>query len=256
MAVCHEGLGQLVEAVNAYELAAGAAEARREIALAKESQARIQKIRGRIAQLTITIPRDAEGAQIEIDGQPISAALAGAAVPVNPGERRVVVRARNYRGVFEATVHAQPGAAAEVPATLGEKVAPAGPRRAAAPSRPAPAPPPEQSLTPGFIAGGTALALTVGAVATGIAAYDLRETYLEKNASPEPGSLADREALRDRGQALAITSTALTGGALLAAGVATYLFWPSSSPAAGKPSASVSPWVGPDGAGFGVRGAL
>ncbi|MCC6551595.1 MAG: hypothetical protein IT372_01065 [Polyangiaceae bacterium] len=256
MGVCHEELGDLVEAVNAYELAASSAAERREAALAKESRARLEKARARIAQVTIEVPPDAEGLRIEIDGQAINPALAGTAIPINPGARRVVVRADNYPRAFVALVQAAPGQGASVRADLGAR-RPRGAALAPVRPRPSPAPPaPEEpSLAPAFITGGVAVALAAGAVATGVAAYSVREDYLAKNANPAPGSLAERQSLREQGQALAITSTALTGGAVVAGAIATYLFWPSSSPRS-KPSARVTPWVGPDGAGLGIGGAL
>ena len=98
-------------------------------------------------------------------------------------------------------------------------------------------------------------AVAWAAVATGVAAYGLRADYLAQNENPAPGTRGEREALRTRGQALAITSTGLTGGALVAAGLATYLLWPSSSPSSPE-AARITPWVGPTGAGIGVGGAL
>ena len=261
--VCHEALGNLVEAVNAFELAAAAATERREAALAREARGHLAKVRAQVAQLTLTVPVDAEGVRIEIDGQAINPALAGTAVPINPGARRVVVRADNYRAVFDRVLRAAPGQAAELRADLGARTPRGGAALAPARARPeptpapAPAPAPAEapSRAPAFVIGGTALALAAGAVATGVAALGVRERYLELNQAPTAGSRAERESLRDEGEALAITSTALTGGALIAGAFATFLFWPSSAPAGGR-SARVSPWVGPGGAGLGIGGSL
>lgn len=259
MGVCHEELGHLVEAINAYELAISSAESRREIALGRESRARLDAVRARTPSLTIALPDGAEGVSIELDGQPLNAALAGAPVPINPGERRVTVRADSHARPYEITLRVAAGDTHELRADLGPKKAPpASQATIAAPKRlpaPAPPPPPAPNRLPGFITGGAAIVLAAGAVATGVAAYGLREEYLEQNANPTPGSRDRRESLRNQGQALAITSTGLSGGALIAAGLATYLLWPSS-PAAPKSSARITPWVGPTGAGIGVGGAL
>ena len=256
MAVCHEELGHLVEAVNAYELAVSAAEERRDVALARESRRRLEKLRARVPTLTVAVPEGAEGVQIELDGEPLNAALAGTPVLIDPGARRLSVRSESHERTYEITLQVAPGEAHGLHADLGPKKAPRAPKRVAVRPRPGPPPlPPEPSRMPGFIAGGAALALAAGAVATGVAAYGVREDYLTQNADPAPGSRDDREALRSRGQALAITSTGLSGGALVAAGLATWLLWPSSSPAA-RPSATITPWIGPAGAGLGVGGAL
>jgi hypothetical protein len=266
--VCHEALGHLVEAVNAFDLAVSGATARRELALSREARSRLERLRARTAQVVLGVPRDAADVRIEIDGQPLNPALAGAAVLVAPGDRRIVVRAGNYREVFDTTVRAAAGDVVEMRAELGRKkprVAP-GPRldrgsfsSAQGPSAQGPVQP-TSSLVPAFLVGGTAVALAAGAVVTGVVAYDVRETYLRQNASPAPGSRAERESLRDKGQLFAITSTALTGGALLAGGIATYLLWPSSraDTLSAPPSRSVAvlPWAGVDGAGVHLRGVL
>ncbi|WP_437671837.1 hypothetical protein [Sorangium sp. So ce131] len=271
LGVCHEALGHVVEALNAFELAQSSAAARKELALAAESRSRIEKLRTKTSQIVLRLPDDATDVRVEIDGEPIHPALVGAAILVTPGERRVSARAENYAERFEATVRAETGAVLELRAELGRKRPPVAsrplaPLRAAPPRDPAPGP----LLAPEIVAGAAAT-LAVGAVITGALAYDARQLYLEKNAHPAPGSRGEREALRDRGQALALTSTALTGVALLAGGYATYLFWPSAPPrlsaprAAGRPPApgptaagatALSPWVGPAGAGVAVRGSL
>ncbi|WP_437740750.1 hypothetical protein WME73_35180 [Sorangium sp. So ce302] len=272
LGVCHEALGHVVEALNAFELAASGATARNEIALARESRARLEKLRVKTSQIVLQLPEDATGVRVEIDGEPIHAALVGAAILVSPGARRVVVAAENYAARFEATVQAETGAVVELRAELGRKRSLAAPRssapaRQALPSAPAPGP----RISPVVVVG-TAAALAAGAVVTGAMAYDVRHSFLKKNENPAPGSLGERQALHDRGQALAVTSTVLTGAAVIAGGFAAYLFWPSSSSPAAPPDAAgprlapaapraprptaLSPWVGADGAGVAVRGVL
>ncbi|WP_437304139.1 hypothetical protein [Sorangium sp. So ce388] len=270
LGACHEALGHVVEALNAFELAMSGATARRELALARESRSRIEKLRVRTSQIVLRLPEDAAGVHVEIDGEPINPALVGAAILVTPGERRIVVRAENYEARFEAAVQAETGAVVELQAELG-------PRRPVAFARPLPpthvaplrAPAPGPRISPVAVVGAAA-ALAAGAVVTGVIAYDVRHTFLKKNENPAPGSLDERQALRDRGQLLAITSTVLTGATLVAGGLATYLFWPSSSPRAApadtagrqaRPArapgpTALSPWIGLDGAGVAVRGAL
>ncbi|WP_437955856.1 hypothetical protein WME76_30825 [Sorangium sp. So ce119] len=273
LGACHEALGHVVEALNAFELAQAGATARRETALARESRSRIEKLRARTSQIVLRLPEDATGVRVEIDGEPIHPALVGAAILVTPGERRVVVRAENYAAPFEAAVQAETGAIVELRADLGPR-RPLVALRPLAPVRPAPppAPAPGPRIPPVAVAG-TAVALAAGALVTGVMAYDVRHSFVRLNENPTPGSLDERQALRDRGQALATTSTALTGAALLAGGFAAYLFWPSSSSPATPPDGAgpqarpataprapgptaLSPWVGADGAGVAVQGAL
>ncbi|WP_437568113.1 hypothetical protein [Sorangium sp. So ce542] len=271
LGVCHEALGHVVEALNAFELATSGATARKELALARESRSRLEKLRAKTSQIVLQLPEDATGVRVEIDGEPIHPALVGAAILVSPGARRIAVSAENYAERFEATVQAETGAVVELQAELGRKRALAA-SRPIAPARPAPprAPAPGVSVPPVAVLGAAA-ALGAAAVVTGAMAYDVRHTFVKKNENPAPGSMAERQALRDRGQALAVTSTALTGAALVAGGFAAYLFWSSPSPraapehAAGpRPSpaprapglTALTPWVGADGAGVAVQGAL
>lgn len=261
LGVCHEALGHVVEALNAFELAASGAAARNELALARESRARREKLRVKTSQIVLQLPEDATGVRVEIDGEPIHAALVGAAILVSPGARRVVVEAENYAARFEASVQAETGAVVELRADLGRKRSPA----VLLSSAPAPGP----RISPVVVVG-TAAALAAGAVVTGAIAYDVRHSFMKKNANPAPGSMGERQALHDRGKALGVTSTVLTGAALIAGGFATYLFWPSSSPAAPPDAAgrrlapaprtpgptALSPWVGADGAGVAVQGVL
>src|SRR5262249_3541175 len=158
----------------------------------------------RTAQVVLNVPDDAVDVSIELDGAPLNPALAGAPVIVEPGDRRVVVRAGNYLEVFDTTVRVVAGDVVEMRVELG------GSKRRIAP-RPRPATPPfvpepakrTSSLSPAFLVGGTAIALAVGAVVTGVAAYDVRGSYLRQNANPTPGSLAARQSLRAEGQVLA-----------------------------------------------------
>lgn len=273
LGVCHEALGHVIEALNAFELAVSGATARGETALAKESRSRLEKLREKVAKLVLHLPDDAEGVRIEIDGEPVNPALAGAAILVTPGERRVVVKAANYSGELDTTVLAEVGAVVEL--KLHDDL---GPKRSRTPAQPAvlarPAPAREADAgpdhLPAYVAGGATLALAAGALITGIAADNTRDVFLAKNENPAPGSLDERRSLRARGQALAITSTVLTGAAVVAGGLTAYLLWPSSTPGAASPrtagprapasrapsSASAAPWIGAEGGGIVVWGAL
>src|SRR6185436_723010 len=83
-----------------------------------------------------------------------------------------------------------------------------------APPPAAPAPAPKRSPVPIVVAGGLTAALTIGAVATGIAAHVDYSQYLRENITPPTTPLKQRESLRSQGMAKAWASTALTIGAI------------------------------------------
>jgi tetratricopeptide (TPR) repeat protein len=253
LGLCHEKLGELVEALNAYELAIGDAEARGARDVLKESKARAEALRPKIARLVLHVPPDAAGLVIAVDDRPLNAALAGAPVLVNPGERRITVRADNYAAPFAATVRVAPGESRAVEVVLGAKSA-APPREAAPPPPPVQPPPPRRNYVPAYVAGGITGALALSALATGIAAHVDYAQYLRENISPPTVPLAERDALRRAGMTRAWASTGLTLGALLGAGATVYLA--VRPPLAEARAPALSAWIGPEGGGLVVRGAL
>lgn len=274
LGACHEALGHVVEAINAFELAAQEAEKKRDVDVAKESRARLVKLRPRVARLAVHVPEGAEGVEIVIDDRPVSAALAGATVLVDPGRRHVVVRARNYESAFEADV----AASAEQPLTVnvdlgGKKVAEAPAPPAAAAAAPAPAPvapqpavPPPRPLPPaappdrfpGYVAGGATVGVGVAALVTGLVAHSKFAEFVIENGNPKPGSHAARERLHDSGQAVALASTVLTGAFIVGAGVTAYLLAnpPRRAITLMPRRTAVAPWAGPTSGGLVFGGDL
>jgi len=260
------------------------ADEKRALDVAKEARAEIEKLRQRLAHVALRVPADAADVTLLLDGRPLSAAVAGASLPIDPGERRITVRAGNYEHAFEATLTLAAGESRTIDVDLGGKkalvaqgpivaqgpVAAQGPPVAAplapeaAPAGVAsvttPPPPSRRSLAPVLWVGGTAVALGVASLATGLAAHADHTEYDDENgARPPTTSVADREALRDAGMTKAAVSTALTGGALVAGGVAGYLLarWLKAPVAGGRAGATVwSAWASPSSAGLVVRGAL
>jgi len=264
MGLCHERLGHVVDALNAFEIAAQQAEQKGKADIARESSKHAEALREKTAKLTITAPEGVEDLELRLDDKPVRAALVGTSMLVDPGERRVSARAGNYQRRFEAVVRARPGESLTVRLDLGNKkpAAPVPPPRhgagGEAPDAATLPPPDAPSRTPFFIAGGATAALGIGALVTGLIAHETYTDYIVANEHPEPGSLAERQSLRDSGVAMATASTVLTGAALVGAGVTLYLFFPAPHPANTKkrPQALVSPWLGPRGAGLVVEGAL
>ncbi len=263
LGTCHQALGNIVEAINAFELASQEAQKKRDREVAKESKAQLDKLRPKVAFLTLEIvPQGLDDVSISLDGMPIRAALAGTAMPINPGKRRLVVRSETHEKVVELDVDATAGGASTITADLGAKkvVAPPPPPQIVVLPPPPPKvivapPPPPPDRLPAYLVGGGAVALGAGALATGLLAHSKYLTYIEQNADPARSPRAQRIELRDSGQQLALVSTALTVGAVLAGGVSIDFF--TSPPGSARPAkAALSPWVGPEGAGLSVAGDL
>lgn len=265
---CNEALGHVVEAINAFELATQEAEKKRDAAVAKESRAHLEKLRPKVARLAVNVPTDADGVEITIDDRPVSAALAGATMFVDPGRRHVAVRAANYERGFETDVVADAAQPATVTADLGKrKVAALAPVAAAPtplPAKPAADPPkvipPEATpdRLPGAVIGGLTAGVGLGALISGLIAHAKFDEYVMENSNPRAGTRAAREHLRDSGQAAALVSTVLTGAFVVGAGFTVYLLAsPPRKVGAGTPKrAAFSPWLGATGGGLVVRGEL
>lgn len=176
---CHEHLGHLVEALNAFELAAQEAERKGDAAMLAEAHAHIRSLRGRAARLVIEVPRDAEDARITLDGAPLHVALAGTPTLVNPGRVRVMVSAGNYASPFEAVVSAAAGKDTVVRVDLGA-------RRSIDAE---PASPGEPSAAPAAaVAGGLALAAASGpAPARGLSITSPAPPAASATVATEPG---------------------------------------------------------------------
>lgn len=261
LAVCNEELGHLVEALNGFEIAVQEAERKNIVEVIEEASAHIKQIRPRIAQLTVTLPAGAEDVRISLDDKPISAALAGTAMLIDPGKHRLVIEAGNYEKPFEATLTTRVGESAKLTATLGRKKAATPSLRGSAAMRPPsePGPPilPSDSppdRLPVYLVGGTSVALGAGALITGLIAHDRYTAFRQQNDDPQPGSLAARQSLHDSGQALALTSTLLTGAALIGGGVTAFLYLRGSG--AKARTVAWSPWVGRQSAGVALGGSL
>jgi hypothetical protein len=266
---CNETLGHVVEAINAFELATQEAEKKRDTAVATEARAHLAKLRPKVARLAVRVPADAEGVAIAIDVRPVSAALAGETMLVDPGSRHVVVRASNYEKAFETSVVATAEQPATVTAELGNKKAAAlatAPVLAPAPLatkpavEPTKAPPPEPPANriPAAIAGGVTGAVGLGALIGGLIAHAKFDQFLMENANPRPGSLAERQRLHDSGEAAALVSTVLTGAFIAGAGVTVYLLAnpPRRSVAAAARRPALSAWIAWTGGGLAVGGDL
>lgn len=107
-----------------------------------------------------------------------------------------------------------------------------------------------------WIGAGVTGALTIGAVVTGAIALGKRSDFTSINDSSH--SEAEKQSAHDSAASMGLVSTILSAGALVGAGVTTYLFFTRPSEAAKDQQARtiVAPWVAPGGAGLAVGGVL
>jgi hypothetical protein len=263
LAHCEEQLGRLVSASLEY---ARASELIREGAQAPDVAQLLaladQRLVNRIPKLSLDVPSDIQGVTVEIDGHPITPAVLGNPIPLDPGVHRVIARAPN-RGDFNERVELSAGQTHTLVLVFPQR-GPA-PLRTASPSRaarPATTRSERRGIAPRTIAliGEGALAaagLGVGigfTVARANASNRVDRWQAEVDArsggddngcqdgSASPACTELRSALDDhRRSSMLMTIGYVGAGVGVTAGVLTWLLWPASE-------LRVSTVVGPDGA--------
>lgn len=122
IAECQAALGRLVESAETYRtlvrtpLPAGAPNAF--VQAQQQGSAELTQVEPRIPSLKIIVkPENAQNLSVQIDNQPMSAALIGVPRPANPGEHHVVVFAPGY-AKSEAKVVLKEREQKELPITL------------------------------------------------------------------------------------------------------------------------------------------
>lgn len=90
LARCQEEQGAFVEALVEYDRArelidsgVRAADVEKLLADARE------RVRSKVAQLTLRLPSDVQNVSVELDGKPLSASVLGVALPINPGKHQI-----------------------------------------------------------------------------------------------------------------------------------------------------------------------
>lgn len=273
IARCREHEGKLAAAWSDYQRAldlnrqkADQTEQRRK-ELEALVRAELAALEPRVPKLRVALRDRPAGVKVTRNGQELPPGALGEALPVDPGEQKVVAEAPGYTS-DERTVVAKEGELAEV--TLVLEPAPAGP--VVVPPPPPPPPPPIVAVPPprleqrdaaapatgrGQRIGGAVVA-GVGVVALGVAIGFGADTLKKVRASapfcgdddfcdPEGVTLRDN-ARRSQAIGLALMGT---GVAMVGGGLALYFTAPK--PASGD-KASLSLRVEP--AGFAVRGSF
>jgi hypothetical protein len=117
-----ENLGLLVDALFEYQRASGLVHS----GMTTEEVERfivpkLEEMKKRVPTLTVTLPPDTKGAQLQIDGASVRPELFGTAIPLNPGTHALVVFAQGRRP-FHVQVTASEGSAVTQAAELVPEV--------------------------------------------------------------------------------------------------------------------------------------
>jgi serine/threonine-protein kinase len=272
LAACYEKVGKSASAWamfrEAGELSAREGDAKRG-ALAR---ARAEALEPTLSRLAIVVPPPARvpGLAVARDGAEVGAVLWGSAVPVDPGEHRVVASAPGKRP-FETTVDVRgPRVDVTVPVLDDALAVDPGPA--------APAPAPTVVAEPegrgngqraiGIALGGAGvvglLAGVVFAVRTSALVDDARARGCDTGKSPVqcPDDANGREGFaamsdaRTTWRPLQVGALLVGAGLLVAGGVVFFTAPSSQSPSQSPRAVTLSPVVGAGGAGLVVGGAL
>jgi hypothetical protein len=271
LGLCEEHTGQLVEALNSFEVARSEAVEQGVTSVVDEAREHAQNVRARMPKLLIALPSGVD-AKVEVDGQTISASLLARPLPFDPGRHTVAASAPGlaYKGDItiaekdekriDVTFTPVPIAPAPKPPSTPSP-APA----AAAPSAPQTSPASDAGTSSsggssalGWVAVGTGGAAIAGSVITAAARQSSINQIDNLCKSHMDCPPADRPTLEDaQGKARTFGALAVAlgagGGALVVTGIVLVLT-SGSSPAPATGRVAMTPWVGPGGGG--VLGAV
>ena len=252
LAHCEEEQGAFVEALVEYDRArelldsgVRAPDVEKLVGEARE------RVRAKVALLTVRLPSDVKNVSVELDGNALSASVLGVPMPINPGKHRLSAVAVG-RTPFRLELTLGPGEVQQLPIELA--VATTVPPAAVAPPPPRPTAPVADTSVPTrtIVLVGEA-SLFAAAVGTGIV-FSLARSSADKRyqianqtvldavggsdeggsacSMPRPGCSELDDARQDRDRAHA---TPFALGGFAAAGVSavafglTYWLWPRSS---------------------------
>ncbi len=230
MAACHDKQGKTATAWSEYELARQKLEQSGDDRL-KFAQTESKRLEAILSHLTVTVPEQAavDGLEIRLDGTQLGEPLWGTRSPVDPGEHELVASAPGYETwTTEVNVSAEsddvvveiPQLSAAAENTSGDVGAESG-----------------GLSTPAIVAGSATLAFGALFAVSGI-------IYMDQYEDPQQRSSAET---------WGILNLVGAGGAVIGAGLTTYFLASGNSDDA-APTAALSPWVAPTGAGATVTG--
>jgi hypothetical protein len=256
IALCHEHLGRLVDALNGYGLALQEARAAKAREVLDNAPARIEAVRGRVGKLYIRVKGVIRTSQITLDGKPIALALLDTGIPVDPGKHGVWAK-RGKKIVDHATFEVEEGASANVQLTVHDPEEEPVDRPPPVPKKP---PPKAPSRIPAYVVGGAGVALLIGSgVFLGLRQATI--AAIEESCKRPPNLDCDAELrpTEDLGRAYGNASLGLFIPGLAALGTGVALFFvlappktAQTQPATGAVSIAVTPAPG----GLGLTGTF
>lgn len=248
LAECYQRQGRIASAWAQFRQAAATAQKQNDPRAATARQ-KASALEARLPKLTIVVRSEQRVAGLEIvrDGEPVTEALYGVEIPVDPGPHTIVVRAPGKRR-WEQTLTAEEGRVATLAIPgLEDESKPPAPRavRIAAPLQPEPSAGPWIPIAIGL---GTVGVLSLGAGAF----FGMRAIARNEASQPEcPASVCSSAGatLREDALTAARASTILVGAGLgaIGAGAAVYWFRP-------RGRVAVTPTVGTGFTGVVVEG--
>jgi hypothetical protein len=257
LALCHEHLGRMVEAINGFELAEQEARALGDKArdVLEKAPERAALLRKRVAHVRLRVRGTIRRSKIYINDREISRALLDTDIPVDPGRHAVEVM-RDDRVTYEYELNLGEGESGSVTLPIDDPLPPPDP----VPGDPQPDPSPEprpgeapktprwQQQLPAYITGGVGVLMLVSA---GVL-FGLRQDALDAVAAgcDDPvefqGCDPDDRETAELGQRYDIASKTMLGigiGAVVAGGVLWFVL-PLTAEDGGKPwvqSLSIAP---------------
>lgn len=251
IALCEENLGHLVDAINGFELAAEEAKRAGSTApeVAENAPKRATALRARVPTLRLAITGQVLTSRIFLDGNPVSAAMIGVALPIDPGVHAVEVQSAAGKATFHKDLELQERAAESLVIEVNDIEIAAVP----------PLPPPSRSRAPVVIAGSVGVAsLIASGIFFGLRAGTLATAAADCNDPINYTGCTHTNGVDDviaRGQMYS-TASAITLGVGLAglgaAGVLVLVTSPKKAPAPTKAGVTLVP----TGSGFEVRGVF
>ncbi|MGZ3418451.1 MAG: hypothetical protein ACXVEF_42355 [Polyangiales bacterium] len=259
IALCLENLGKLVDALVEFERAKSDAAADPTAQLvATTAQKHVVDLKERVPRVIVKVPAGTENVAVTIDGTPVSSALLGSAIPLDPGKHQLVVTANKQPSFTKDVELVEHGKTTTIEVTFAP---------AAKVEKPPPPPkeePPKEEPTEGshgpgalpWIFGG----IGVAALAGGGIFYGLRQSTIsdlegacgpDRNQCPE-----DKKSTYDRGKTYTTVGNILLGVGVVGVATAVVILVASPSKSGDKKSASAAVTLGggPGNIGLGLIG--
>ena len=255
IALCEENLGHLVEAINGFELAADEAKRAGSTAteVAENAPKRAAALRARVPTLHLVVTGKVLTSKILLDGNPVSAAMIGASMPIDPGDHAVEVQSAAGKVTFHKDLKLQERAAERLDIAVHDVEVVAAPKADAPPLAPS------RSRAPALLVGGVGVAsLIASGVFFGLRAGTLSTAAAECKDPVRYTGCTHTHGVDDviaRGQVYSTVSAITLGVGLAGLGAAGVLFV-VTSPKKASASAPAGVTLVAAGSSLAVRGVF